>query len=126
MARGGIIGSGIIILFIAFIGYIVPVNNAGNTSFQMNTLCETDLFQFGQLFDSEISAICSASNLIIIGTYATAIIGIVLVIIGVVIPKSFKGKTIREKPSALDILEKRYAKGEITKEEFDEMKEDLA
>ena len=32
----------------------------------------------------------------------------------------------RETESALEILKKRYAKGEITKEEFDRMKKEIA
>jgi putative membrane protein len=32
----------------------------------------------------------------------------------------------KESESALEILRKRYAKGEITKEEFDRMKKDIA
>jgi len=48
-----------------------------------------------------------------------------LVLLGVVIYFIWKstGKTIDESP--LDILKRRYAKGEITKEEFDGMKRDL-
>jgi len=52
----------------------------------------------------------------------------VLVIAGIVfliklIAGGFKSQKIEE--SALDILKKRYANGEITKEEFDKMKNDI-
>ncbi len=52
--------------------------------------------------------------------WALVILGIVYLIRSVVGKKN-EGKT----ESALDILKKRYAKGEITKEEFEEKKKDL-
>ena len=37
-----------------------------------------------------------------------------------------ESETTLESESALEILKKRYAKGEITNEEFDRMKKDIA
>jgi putative membrane protein len=55
---------------------------------------------------------------------------VILILIGVLIYLLFKssktggfGQTPNETP--LDILKKRYARGEITKEQFEEMKKDL-
>lgn len=52
----------------------------------------------------------------------------ILVILGIVylIKLTARGTKKEEKEeTALDILRKRYAKGEITKEEFDRIKDDL-
>ncbi|BCB95592.1 hypothetical protein JZK55_05140 [Dissulfurispira thermophila] len=50
----------------------------------------------------------------------------VLVILGVIylVQLIAKGQK-RETDTALDILKKRYAKGEITKEEFEKLRDDL-
>jgi len=39
--------------------------------------------------------------------------------------KFYKNKSKRSQSQSIDILKERYAKGEITKEEFDKIKEDL-
>jgi putative membrane protein len=52
---------------------------------------------------------------------------VILVLIGVGIYIIFKNKDLASDAgeTPLDILKKRYAKGEITKEEYEQMKEDL-
>jgi putative membrane protein len=60
-------------------------------------------------------------SMVILGQILTAI-GIILIIVGIIV----KIKSRTKRTSNLDILKERYAKGEITKEEFDEMKEDLS
>lgn len=55
---------------------------------------------------------------------------ILLIVIGLLIyfmiqSQRLKGQTPTQNESYLDILKKRYAKGEINKEEFDRMKRDL-
>ena len=53
------------------------------------------------------------------------IIGIVLLVIWVVRRASVSERTKVEE-SALEILKKRYARGEITKEEYEEKKRDIS
>jgi putative membrane protein len=52
------------------------------------------------------------------------ILVIVVAIAIYVIVQAQRGGSVRETP--LEILQKRYAKGEITKEEYDKMKRDLS
>jgi len=72
------------------------------------------------------------SFVMILFTYKLAIITWILFLVGGISAIKFKeeivnGKQIAKKVdmSSLDILKERCAKGEITKEEFDKMKEDL-
>lgn len=58
------------------------------------------------------------------GWFIWLILVIVVVIAIYFIMQAQKGSTARETP--LEILKNRYAKGEITKEDYDRMKQDLS
>jgi len=66
--------------------------------------------------------------MIFIFIFVTAIIfGIILLIVWLVRRASYPGKISKtEVNSALEILKERYAKGEITKKEFEIMKKDIS
>jgi putative membrane protein len=51
---------------------------------------------------------------------------LVLIIVGIGAAVQALSRKNRQEESSLEILKKRYAKGEITKEEFERMKDDLA
>ena len=52
------------------------------------------------------------------------IIAVILTVIGVIMKSSMKKQAGKDE-SPLEILKRRYAKGEITKEEYEERKNDL-
>ena len=53
-------------------------------------------------------------------------IAIIAIVIWLLVDRSNKTKqNLPPQETALDILKKRYAKGEITKEQFEQMKKDL-
>ena len=125
MAKGVMIGAGIIFLGLAIIGYIFPIDD-GYSIPQVVGLCNSGMGQVGQAFSGEIVKGCSEFNGLLMGVYGSGVIGIVLLIVGAVIPEKKEKDNEREvEDGAIDILEKRFAKGEITKEEFDKMRKDL-
>jgi len=66
------------------------------------------------------------------GWYGGGLMWVILIIVAVVViyfvlNRSKHGGTLGnpDRESPMDILKKRYAKGEITKEEFDKLKKDM-
>jgi len=56
---------------------------------------------------------------------AAIIVGIILLIIWLVKRASYSGYALEKQGRALDILKERYARGEITKKEYENMKKDI-
>ncbi len=142
MANGGTaIGIGVILITLAFFSYFIPISftladeTMSATVPQMVAFCESGIGQFAQL-SPEIVKICSEFNTLMLGIYGSGLLGIILIIVGAAKGDSkekilhvdtgeVKERSTKEHDKSIDILKERYAKGEITKEEFDEMKKDL-
>jgi len=128
MSNIAIVLIGCLFLVIAIIGYILPIASEENYSIpQVVALCDSEMGELGQVFSGEIIKACSDYSGLLMVVYGSGISGLVLIVVGAVVSRGQK-EDYHEKEvedDALDILEKRYAKGEITKEEFDKMKKDL-
>jgi len=127
--------AGIILFFLAILGYFYPYAANGMTIPQVNDICSSGMGQLGQAFSGDLIQVCREYSMLNIGIYGSGIIGMILLIVGALVPDSNKklifdpntgkSKYREEDDESLDILKKRYAKGEITKEEFEQMKQDL-
>ncbi len=122
-----VIWFGILFLFLAIIGYILPIaGEEGYSIPDVAALCNSGMGQLGQAFSGDIVKACSEYNGLLMGIYGSGVLGLILIVVGSVVPGKKEDDHEREvEDDAIDILEKRYAKGELSKEEFDKMKKDL-
>ena len=111
-----------VLLVIAALGYVIPIDS-GYSIPQVVALCDSGMGELGRAFSSEILKGCSEFNGLLIGVYGSGVLGVILMIVGAVKPES--SKKDKTDMNSLEILKERYAKGEITKDEFDKIKKDL-
>jgi len=137
VAHGGVVAVGIIILVIAIIAFFWSIPNSGFTIPQAYDLCTSDLMQWALLYgdDSEARQACNIIAMMAFAIYGSGLLGIILIIVGAVTgghsneekiydTETGKTKYLSKEDNSLEILKSRYAKGEITKEEFEAMKKE--
>jgi len=89
MARGIIIGIGIIFLIIAVIGYDTPISitlagtTVNPTIPQMVAFCDSGVGQFAQM-SPQVVMVCSEYNNFMMGIYGSGLLGIILIIVGAI------------------------------------------
>ena len=131
MARVGVLSVGIVLLAAGAAGYIAPVTATGFTIPQVYDLCQSDMAQFAQSLEmfvgsQEITKICMDFKNYAFAVYGSGVVGIILVIVGAVTSGAKQDESqLEDDDEPIQILKERYAKGEITKEEFEQMKKDL-
>ena len=124
--RSGVLGGGILLVIIGIILYFV-----GNNMVQQSVwyIISPDTYQ----------SMSSTGNAMVMFGYIFGIVGFIFCIAGIFAPSvvsednnsELKEKIHEEISSdkksdeAMDILNKRYAKGEITKEGYEQMKKDI-
>ena len=96
MANKGALGVGIFFLLIGGTGFLMPNSvwneNSRGTQFaemtipEFHDLCSSGLGQLGQVFSGDIQKACSEIRIVTYGIYGSGIIGLILIIVGAVVP----------------------------------------
>ena len=104
MANYSVLTVGILFLIIAGAGFLMPYSllneNIRGTVYQnltfpeLSDLCNSGLGHVDKMFSSGVQQACTEFKLISYGIYGSGIIGLILLIIGAVISKSSKPKTL--------------------------------
>ena len=104
MVNYSVLSVGILFLIIAGAGFLMPYSllneNIRGTVYQnltfpeLSDLCNSGLGHVAKMFSSGMQQACTEFKLISYGIYGSGIIGLILLIIGAVISKSSKPKTL--------------------------------
>ena len=86
MGNLGLIGSGIVLIFIAGFGYVIPVDE-GYSIPDVSAICSSAAGQLSQAYSGEVVKSCSEFQMMLYGVYGSGLLGIILLIVGVVLPK---------------------------------------
>ena len=122
MANVYVVALGITLLLIATFGYFYPVNNSVYTAIQLDEFCSAGYSQLALFFgNQDIVQGCQRMKMLSFGIYGVGVIGVILIIVGAVVSEGRKTSDT----NSLEILKERYAKGEITNEEYRRMKKEL-
>ncbi len=91
MANWVLLIVGIILIIFAGISYAYPAFPLGLTWTMANDICNGPLGELGKAFGSlELRQVCTMASMITMAIYGAAIIGIILIIVGIVVPKKKK------------------------------------
>ena len=121
---------GFLLIIGAVAGYMIPISvTLADTTVNLTipkvvAFCDSGFGQIGQML-AQVVMVCSEYKNFMMGIYGSGIVGVILLIVGAVIPGKKKEDELEQDDTSLEILKERYAKGEITKEEFENMKKDL-
>ena len=131
MANGWVIGLGIFLFINGATAYFWMLDS-GYTYPQIHEVCISDIGQLAQYWfggDEDTRKTCNHVQMVTYGIYGVGLLGIILIIVGSVVSGTKKAKKEDVEPKqdddSMEILKKRYAKGEISKKEFENMKKDL-
>jgi len=93
VARTEVITVGALLLLVAIIGYYIPISitigdTTGNPTIpQVVAFCDSGIGQFAQM-SPQVVLVCSEYNNFMMGIYGAGLIGIILIIVGAVVPSS--------------------------------------
>jgi len=130
MANAQVAYLGLSLLALGVLGYYYPMSvtlaetTTNLTIPQVVAFCDSVYGQIGQML-AQVVMVCSEFKNFMMGIYGAGIGGFIMLIVGAVIPEKKKEDEPEQSDTSLEILKERYAKGEISKEEFDNMKKDL-
>jgi len=118
---------GFLLIIGAVAGYMIPISvTLADTTVNLTipkvvAFCDSGLGQMGQWL-AQVVMVCSEYKNFMMGIYGAGIGGLILIIVGAILPGEKKEDELEKIEYDLEELEEKYEKGELTKGEYESKK----